>query len=177
MAPSYTLPTRQTSAAASSLVHLSNFSINLNMSRTPAHLHPIMLPLSFTTSTGSQFNLGLISKYYSPPHKVIYNLAPPYLSDLLHLHTSTHCLRSTDTHTHTQNPQDQALHLGLQGLLSHSLWNSLPDHNRPAKTLPSVKPSKPTSLRTLSPQNFLSFPPLSSFLILFYFLLNLYLTR
>ena len=163
------------------MAHLTQTSINFSTSRSsphahlnppPSHLSPVLHNLPWLP-----FQFRINFKVLLTTYKVLNNLAPPYLSDLLHLHTSTHCLRSTDTHTHTQNPQDQALHLGLQGLLSHSLWNSLPDHNRPAKTLPSVKPSKPTSLRTLSPQNFLSFPPLSSFLILFYFLLNLYLTR
>ena len=72
--------------------------------------------------------------------KALNNLAPPYLSDLLHPHTPTCCLRSADANllhpirTDLRSWGDRAFVAAAP-----ALWKALPNDIRNANTLSSFK--------------------------------------
>ena len=74
-------PPGDTKGRGDSLIHPSDLTIAMRY----LHWLPVQFRIHF--------------KILLPPYKVIHNLAPHYLSDLLLHHTSTRRLRSTDTTT------------------------------------------------------------------------------
>ena len=80
-------------------------------------------------------------------YKALNNLAPPYLSDLLHQHAPSRCLRSADANLlQIQRTKCRTWGDGPFSVAAPSLWNSLPHHIKNAPTLSSFKKALKTHL-------------------------------
>ncbi|KAK0141394.1 hypothetical protein N1851_021597 [Merluccius polli] len=94
------------------------------ISQTPSfhHITPILQQLHWLP-----INFRINFKILLHTFKAIHNLAPPYLSDLLHTATSTHSLRSSSS-IHLTVPSARLTTMGSRAFSRSApkLWNSLP---------------------------------------------------
>ncbi|CAJ1074417.1 uncharacterized protein LOC115370421 [Xyrichtys novacula] len=127
------------------LVHNSTARI---ITKTPSshHITPILQQLHWLpVPLRIQFKILLYT------FKAIHNLAPPYLSDLLHIATPARHLRSSSS-LHLSVPP---VHLSTMGGRAFSrsaprLWNSLPSYIRNIDSLPLFKSKLKTHLFKLA---------------------------
>ena len=114
------------------------------ISLTPSfhHITPILqqlhwLPIHF------RINFKILLHTF----KAIHNLAPPYLSDLLHTATSTRSLRSSSS-IHLTVPSARLTTMGSRAFSRSApkLWNSLPPDIRNIDSFPQFKSSLKTHL-------------------------------
>ncbi|KAL3044593.1 hypothetical protein OYC64_012977 [Pagothenia borchgrevinki] len=143
-----------TTAIASSTAYHPTSSINSNISRT---LLPASSPTpapettslpSSRTSTGSPSVKQSTSKSSSLLTKPSTTSPPPYLTDLLHHHTPSRCLRSSEanllsipTRINHRTWGDRAF-----SVAAPSVWNSLPQPIRDCTDLTTFKKLTKTHL-------------------------------
>ncbi|KAG1925393.1 hypothetical protein F2P79_025577 [Pimephales promelas] len=118
------------------------------ITRTPSfhHITPVLqqlhwLPVQFRI----QFKILLHT------FKAIHNLAPPYLSDLLHIATSSRSLRSSSSF-HLTVPPARLVTMGSRAFSCSApqLWNSLPPDLRSVDSFPLFKTRLKTHLFQLA---------------------------
>uniref|UniRef100_A0A8C6LBK5 Reverse transcriptase domain-containing protein n=1 Tax=Nothobranchius furzeri TaxID=105023 RepID=A0A8C6LBK5_NOTFU len=118
------------------------------ISRTPSfhHITPVLQQLHWLPVTSRiQFKILLYT------FKAIHNLAPPYLSDLLHPSTSTRSLRSSSS-IHLSVPPFRLVTMGSRAFSRSApqLWNSLPPDLRNIDSLTLFKTRLKTHLFRLA---------------------------
>ncbi|KAJ0023088.1 hypothetical protein NQD34_002987 [Periophthalmus magnuspinnatus] len=80
-------------------------------------------------------------------YKALHNLAPPYLSDLIHISTPARSLRSSSS-LHLTVPPARLVTMGSRAFSCSAplLWNSLPHDLRNTHSLPHFKSKLKTHL-------------------------------
>ncbi|XP_068561742.1 LOW QUALITY PROTEIN: uncharacterized protein [Cebidichthys violaceus] len=115
----------------------------LSHSRTRDHITPVLQNLHWLSIQQIiHFKILLIT------YKALHNLAPPYLSDLLHRHTPNRNLRSADANLFTPPTLSKHQTWGDRAfsIAAPSLWNSLPQHLRHSPSLATFKTALKTHL-------------------------------
>ena len=115
------------------------------LTRSPSreHITPILRKLHWLPITQRiHFKILLIT------YKALNNLAPPYLTDLLHRHSPPRRLRSSDANLLTPIIKTKYRTLGDRAftIAAPTLWNSLPLAIRESDSLPSFKLNLKTHL-------------------------------
>lgn len=114
------------------------------ISKTPSfhHITPVLQQLHWLPV---KFRIDFKILLYA--FKAIHNLAPPYLSDLLHIATSTRSLRSSSS-IHLTVPSARLSTMGSRAFSRSApqLWNSLPPDIRNIDSLPLFKSRLKTHL-------------------------------
>ena len=143
-----------TTVVLSSMGFLRNLSIISNWSRTQLLVSSPELPLlntslqPYSNSTGSLSNPALISRFILLlTFKILHNLAPPYLAELIHTHTPSCTLWSSSTiQLFTTSANLITMGSWAFSRSAPSLWNSLPTDIRTSDTVSTFKSHLKTHL-------------------------------
>ena len=117
----------------------------LTHTRSRDHITPVLQKLHWLpVPQRIQFKVLLLT------HKALHNQAPSYLTDLLHHHTPSRSLRSSDANLLSPPLRTKRRTWGDRAfsIAAPSLWNSLPKHIRDCTNLPQFKSLIKTHLFT-----------------------------
>ncbi|XP_064197248.1 uncharacterized protein LOC135257969 [Anguilla rostrata] len=118
----------------------------LTSTRSRDHISPVLQDLHWLpVKQRIEFKILLTT------YKALNNLAPPYLSDLLHHHVPSRSLRASNANL-LQTPRTKRRTWGDRAfsVAAPSLWNTLPNHIKDAPNLPSFKTALKTHLFRLA---------------------------